>query len=140
MSPPRWFEKGQLNPFGALPDWVRTVFRLRDQDVPRELMIGAVVPVINLLDVATRPVAGTVVLAPAPAVLQLPNVPGALLLIQADPANLLNVLLGFGNGNIPIVLPPGAALEASLPNLNLIFVGSAGAGAPVVNWTVLQPV
>ena len=113
---------------------------LRDRDVPRAVLIPEVQPVLNILDVASRPVAGTATVAAAPAVAQLPDVPGALVLVQADPGNAGNTLVGFGNANIPIVLAPGATFEASIPNLDLVFFGSSGAFPVTVNWVVLQPV
>lgn len=62
----------------------------------------------------------------------LPATQGAELLVQADPSNTTNVLVGNQQGQ-PIVLQPGDSVTLSVFNANLVYV-KAASGSPVANW------
>lgn len=126
------------NRLGRLPFWLRDVFRLRAQEVPESLLLPTIVPAIDVNGVGV-PMTGTVAI-PAGAPQQLPDAPGTFQFVQADPNNVDDVLLGVGNGNVPIRLTPGASFGASVPNLSYFFAGSSGLLAVTVNWVSLSPV
>lgn len=56
-------------------------------------------------------------------------------LVQADPANGVNVLVG-PSGSQPVALTPGSALVVDVIDVSLLFC-VAPTGAPVVNWIAL---
>lgn len=126
-----------LNRLTRLPRWLREVLTLGSPEVPSLLLLESITPVVNIMDVASRGVGGT---ATSIAVVQLPDIPGGAFLIQADPANVDDVLLGFAPGVLPLVLAAGQSVEATVANLNFFFFSSAGAGAVTVNFFALQPV
>ena len=64
---------------------------------------------------------------------QLPSQTGSEFLIQADPANSNNVLLGATSGTQPIVLGPGASVPMPIVNLNLLYA-STNTGTATLNW------
>lgn len=136
---PDWFTKLTTNDFGTLPQWVRSVFRLRAPDVPKKLLVDIVVPSLEMTAVSASVQTGTSTVAGAGAFLQLPDIPGTTVLIQADPANVDNVILSMNGLAVGIVLRPADAFAADVANLNLFFIRSSGAGAVTVNWIVGQP-
>lgn len=68
-------------------------------------------------------------------VTQLPNQSGTEALIQADPANTANLLLGATSATQPFVLTPGQSLSVELANLNLLYTSSV-TGTQTLNWMV----
>lgn len=128
-----------INPLARLPHWMQTSLGLRDRDVPDKLVLPWIVSTVNVLDVAPAAFSDELTTTLRA---RLPNVPGIGCVIQADPANGDDVLLGIGRlapGTLPFhTLIPGAFFPADIANLNLVTVESAGAGAIRVTFTMLQ--
>jgi hypothetical protein len=128
-----------VNPLARLPHWIATSVGLRDRDVPDKLVIPWIVPVLPVLDVAPAAFSDELTTTLRA---RLPDVAGIGAVIQADPANGDDVLLGIGRlapGTLPFhTLIPGAFFAADVANLNLFTVESGGAGAVRVTFTMLQ--
>ncbi len=63
----------------------------------------------------------------------LPTQTGSEFLIQANPANSSNVLLGASSGTQPIVLSPGQSVSLPIANLNLLWA-STNSGTATLGW------
>lgn len=81
------------------------------------------------------PTAGQMVATTTPAVIET-NTPCKTLLIQADPGNTPDILLGTSSGQY-IRLTPGASIEITVTNTNQIYVTSSSA-AGTVNWLAIN--
>ena len=138
---PPWHFKARETPLGGNLDWIRQTLELRSPETPTTLINPSIIPILDILSVATRPVADVATLAVPGTPQQLPNVPGALVTLQALSTNGDLVSFGFGNGNFPFTLAPGQSVEMSIPNLNWIFFDSLGGVLPVsLGFVVLQAV
>ena len=55
-------------------------------------------------------------------------------LIQSDPGNTVNILLGHSSATTPIVLQPGQSISIPIQDLNLVYAKAAASGTSNVNW------
>lgn len=120
---------------GRFPDWMAVAFDLITKQSPRELFMNYVFPVADVLSVGSQ--TDTQALTTI-AMAQLPDIVCIGVLLQADPDNADDVLLGLGTPNVAHRLIPGASFSADYANTNLLWVGSNGAGAVRVTFSPIQ--
>lgn len=119
---------------GRFPDWMAMAFELLSRESPRDMLMNYVFPVADVLSVASQAV--TVTLTTTAAV-QLEDITCIGVLLQADPANANDALLGIGAPTPAHTLVAGASFSADIANTNMLFITGSG-GAVTVTYTALQ--
>lgn len=109
---------------------------LLDLEAPEGMGVLAAPNIRPVVDIFATAAAGASGDATTTAPLVLPDVRGADVVVQADPANVDDVLIGIFGFAAPHTLAPGASVSAAVASLSVITIASAGAGAVRVTWTV----